>query len=146
MKVVAIVVIGGLGAFVGPVLGALWVVGIPAIWPDEPVVPFLVSGVGILAILLFAPGGLAGLLRTIETGSSTAPSPALRHSTPEPASGGAYLDEGTPVRRCRGRLAGRDGDDGDVRGTGRGRPRRPPGGCRVSSSGSSAPTARARAR
>ena len=58
MKVVAIVVIGGLGSFVGPVLGALWVVGLPAIWPDEPIVPFLVSGVGILAILLFAPGGL----------------------------------------------------------------------------------------
>jgi ABC-type branched-subunit amino acid transport system ATPase component/ABC-type branched-subunit amino acid transport system permease subunit len=66
VKVVAIVVIGGLGAFVGPVLGALWVVGVPAIWPDEPIVPFLVSGVGILVILLFAPGGFAGILRTIE--------------------------------------------------------------------------------
>ncbi|HEU5306504.1 MAG TPA: ATP-binding cassette domain-containing protein, partial [Acidimicrobiia bacterium] len=67
VKVVAIVVIGGLGAFVGPVLGALWVVGVPAIWPDEPVVPFLVSGIGILVILLFAPGGLVGILRTIES-------------------------------------------------------------------------------
>jgi ABC-type branched-subunit amino acid transport system ATPase component/ABC-type branched-subunit amino acid transport system permease subunit len=67
VKVVAIVVIGGLGAFVGPVLGALWVVGLPAIWPDEPFVPFLVSGVGILAILLFAPGGFAGILRSIES-------------------------------------------------------------------------------
>jgi ABC-type branched-subunit amino acid transport system ATPase component/ABC-type branched-subunit amino acid transport system permease subunit len=66
VKVVAIVVIGGLGALVGPVLGALWVVGVPAIWPDEPVVPFLVSGIGILAILLFAPGGFAGILRTLE--------------------------------------------------------------------------------
>jgi ABC-type branched-subunit amino acid transport system ATPase component/ABC-type branched-subunit amino acid transport system permease subunit len=66
VKVVAIVVIGGLGAFVGPVLGALWVVGVPAIWPDEPLVPFLVSGIGILAILLFAPGGLAGILRALE--------------------------------------------------------------------------------
>jgi ABC-type branched-subunit amino acid transport system permease subunit/ABC-type branched-subunit amino acid transport system ATPase component len=67
VKVVAIVVIGGLGAFVGPVLGALWVVGVPAIWPDEPVVPFLVSGIGILVILLFAPGGLVGILRMIES-------------------------------------------------------------------------------
>ena len=33
------------------VLGALWVVGIPAIWPDEPIVPFLVSGVGILVVI-----------------------------------------------------------------------------------------------
>jgi ABC-type branched-subunit amino acid transport system ATPase component/ABC-type branched-subunit amino acid transport system permease subunit len=66
VRVVAIVVIGGLSALVGPVLGALWVVGVPAIWPDEPIVPFLVSGVGILAILLFAPGGFAGLLRAAE--------------------------------------------------------------------------------
>ena len=79
VKVVAIVVIGGLGAFVGPVLGALWVVGIPAIWPDEPIVPFLVSGVGVLAILLFAPGGLAGLLRTAESWFTA------RRSRPEPA-------------------------------------------------------------
>ena len=66
VRVVAIVVIGGLGALVGPVLGALWVVGIPAVWPDEPIVPVLVSGVGILVILLFAPGGFAGLLHRVE--------------------------------------------------------------------------------
>jgi ABC-type branched-subunit amino acid transport system ATPase component/ABC-type branched-subunit amino acid transport system permease subunit len=82
VKVVAIVVIGGLGAIVGPVLGALWVVGVPAIWPDEPIVPFLVSGVGIIAILLFAPGGFAGLLRSIESWlldrrPRTAPAPSV---------------------------------------------------------------------
>jgi ABC-type branched-subunit amino acid transport system ATPase component/ABC-type branched-subunit amino acid transport system permease subunit len=66
VRVVAIVVIGGLGALVGPVLGALWVIGVPAIWPDEPIVPFLVSGVGILAILLFFPDGFAGIFRALE--------------------------------------------------------------------------------
>ena len=66
VRVVAIVVIGGLGALVGPVLGALWVIGVPAIWPDEPIVPFLVSGVGILVILLFFPGGFAGIFRNLE--------------------------------------------------------------------------------
>jgi ABC-type branched-subunit amino acid transport system ATPase component/ABC-type branched-subunit amino acid transport system permease subunit len=66
VRVVAIVVIGGLGALVGPILGALWVVGVPAIWPDDPVVPFLVSGVGILVILLFAPGGFAGIFAGVE--------------------------------------------------------------------------------
>ncbi len=55
-------------------LGALWVVGVPAIWPDEPIVPFLVSGIGILAILLFAPGGFAGILRTLEI---LAPAPLI---------------------------------------------------------------------
>ena len=134
VKVVAIVVIGGLGAFVGPVLGALWVVGIPAIWPDEPIVPFLVSGVGILAILLFAPGGLAGILRTIESWLLDRRRPreaiALHPNPPEPASVRRSMSARvTPVRWSGRRLAGRDGDDGDVRGTGGGRPRRPPGRC-----------------
>ena len=65
VRVVAIVVIGGLGAIVGPVLGALWVIGVPAIWPNEPIVPFLVSGIGILVILLFFPGGFAGIFRAL---------------------------------------------------------------------------------
>ncbi len=83
VKVVAIVVIGGLGALVGPVLGALWVVGVPAIWPDEPIVPFLVSGIGILVILLFAPGGLAGILRTVECRCSCSRSAGETPPAPE---------------------------------------------------------------
>ena len=86
VRVVAIVVIGGLGALVGPVLGALWVVGIPAIWPNEPIVPVLVSGVGILAILLFAPGGFAGLLRIGRGPPATSDAGRVDHPTPEPAS------------------------------------------------------------
>jgi ABC-type branched-subunit amino acid transport system ATPase component/ABC-type branched-subunit amino acid transport system permease subunit len=98
VRVVAIVVIGGLGALVGPVLGALWVIGVPAIWPDEPIVPFLVSGFGILVILLFFPGGFAGLFRTLEE--------RLRRRTrvvlpPEPASLAGAIpqanDAGSPV-------------------------------------------------
>ena len=150
VKVVAIVVIGGLGALVGPVLGALWVVGIPAIWPDEPIVPFLVSGVGILAILLFAPGGLAGILRTLETwllDRRVARRGCVAQPPSSDASGDGNLGgDGARSTRAGGRLAGRDGDDGDVRGAGRGRPRRPPGRARASSSVSSAPTVRARAR
>ena len=82
VKVVAIVVIGGLGALVGPVLGAVWVVGVPAIWPDEPLVPFLVSGIGILAILLFAPGGFAGLLRSVESWLVSRRRPSVASSPP----------------------------------------------------------------
>ena len=100
VKVVAIVVIGGLGALVGPVLGALWVVGVPALWPDEPVVPFLVSGIGILVILLFAPDGFAGISRSLES--------RLRRSPRDRGRGGpsTTAGDGTAVHA----IAAPDGD------------------------------------
>ncbi len=57
LNVVAIVVIGGLGSVAGPVIGALWVKGLPAIWPDNEIVPLLTSSIGMLAILMYFPGG-----------------------------------------------------------------------------------------
>jgi ABC-type branched-subunit amino acid transport system ATPase component/ABC-type branched-subunit amino acid transport system permease subunit len=94
VRVVAILVIGGLGALVGPVLGALWVVGVPAIWPNEPVVPVLVSGVGILAILLFAPGGFAGILRALEDRVRVRTRAVDRRPAPPASPGGAILHAG----------------------------------------------------
>lgn len=58
LQIVAIVVIGGLGTVAGPLLGSLWVVGLPAFWPDNEVVPLLSSSVGLLIVLLYFPGGL----------------------------------------------------------------------------------------
>jgi ABC-type branched-subunit amino acid transport system ATPase component len=52
------VVIGGLGSVAGPVLGALWVVGLPAFFPDNDAVPLLTSSAGLLILLLYFPGGL----------------------------------------------------------------------------------------
>ena len=57
-RVVAIAVIGGIGSIAGPVLGALWVVGLPAIWPDNALIPLLTSSVGLLVLLMYFPGGL----------------------------------------------------------------------------------------
>jgi ABC-type branched-subunit amino acid transport system ATPase component/ABC-type branched-subunit amino acid transport system permease subunit len=54
---VAIGVIGGLGSIVGPLLGAAWVIGLPTLFPDFAAAPLLVSSVGLLALLLFFPGG-----------------------------------------------------------------------------------------
>jgi len=54
----SIVVIGGLGSTAGPVLGALWVVGLPAFFPNNPVAPLLTSSVGMLILLMYFPGGL----------------------------------------------------------------------------------------
>ena len=57
LRLVAMVVIGGLGSVVGPVIGALWVQGLPAFFPDNEVVPLLTSSIGLLVLLLYFPGG-----------------------------------------------------------------------------------------
>lgn len=56
--VVSIAVIGGVGSLAGPLVGSLWVVGLPAIWPENPIVPLLTSSVGLLLLLMYFPGGL----------------------------------------------------------------------------------------
>jgi ABC-type branched-subunit amino acid transport system ATPase component/ABC-type branched-subunit amino acid transport system permease subunit len=58
LTLVSIVVIGGLGSVSGPILGALWVVGLPAFFPGNDLVPLLSSSVGLLVLLLYFPGGL----------------------------------------------------------------------------------------
>ena len=57
----SIVVIGGLGSVVGPILGALWVIGLPAFFPGNDLVPLLTSSIGLLVLLLYFPGGLMQL-------------------------------------------------------------------------------------
>jgi ABC-type branched-subunit amino acid transport system ATPase component/ABC-type branched-subunit amino acid transport system permease subunit len=58
LALVSVVVIGGLGSVAGPILGSLWVVGLPAFFPDNDLVPLLTSSVGLLVLLLYFPGGL----------------------------------------------------------------------------------------
>ena len=53
--VVSIAVIGGLGSLTGAVVGALWVIGLPAFWPDNDLVPLFTSSIGLLLILLIMP-------------------------------------------------------------------------------------------
>ncbi|HVN50498.1 MAG TPA: ABC transporter permease, partial [Acidimicrobiales bacterium] len=60
--VISMVVIGGLGSIPGAVLGALYLVGLPAIFGTTPTTQFITSGIGLLAFLLYLPGGLAELL------------------------------------------------------------------------------------
>ncbi len=61
LNVVAMVVIGGLGTLIGPVLGALWVIGLPAFFPDNELVPLFTSSLGLLAVIMYLPGGFAEL-------------------------------------------------------------------------------------
>jgi ABC-type branched-subunit amino acid transport system ATPase component/ABC-type branched-subunit amino acid transport system permease subunit len=59
LVVLTMVVIGGLTSLAGAVLGALFLFG--ARWFLDPEWQFLASGIGVLLVLLLAPGGLAGL-------------------------------------------------------------------------------------
>jgi len=58
LALVAMVVIGGMGSVTGAVIGAIWVVGIPAIAPNNQVLDLLASSLGLLVILLYFPRGL----------------------------------------------------------------------------------------
>jgi len=63
--VVSMVVIGGLGSIEGALLGALYLVGLPAAFGANSSVQFLASGFGILAFILYLPGGLADVLHQL---------------------------------------------------------------------------------
>jgi ABC-type branched-subunit amino acid transport system ATPase component/ABC-type branched-subunit amino acid transport system permease subunit len=58
LALVAMVVIGGMGSVTGAVIGAIWVVGIPALAPNNAVLSLLSSSIGLLVILLYFPRGL----------------------------------------------------------------------------------------
>jgi ABC-type branched-subunit amino acid transport system ATPase component/ABC-type branched-subunit amino acid transport system permease subunit len=60
LAVFTMVVVGGMSTATGAVLGALFLLG--GRWFLDTEWQFLASGVGVLLILLVAPGGLAGLL------------------------------------------------------------------------------------
>lgn len=62
LALVAMVVIGGMGSVTGGIIGALWVIGIPAISPNNQVLNLLASSVGLLIILLYFPRGLNQLV------------------------------------------------------------------------------------
>jgi ABC-type branched-subunit amino acid transport system permease subunit len=58
LGLVAMVVIGGMGSVTAAVIGAIWVIGIPALAPNNLVLGLLSSSIGLLAILLYFPRGL----------------------------------------------------------------------------------------
>ena len=65
--VVATAIIGGLGSVAGPILGALWVRGIPQTIPEEldDLVRLLTSSIGLLVLLMYFPGGLLQIIYSI---------------------------------------------------------------------------------
>lgn len=65
LSLVAAVVIGGLGSVLGAVLGTFYFLGLPYFAGDiSPHIGLLSTGVGLLVLVLFLPGGLARLVAT----------------------------------------------------------------------------------
>jgi ABC-type branched-subunit amino acid transport system permease subunit len=60
--VVSMVVIGGLSSVPGAVLGAIYLLGLPAIFGASSTIQFLTSGLGLIAFILYLPGGLAQVM------------------------------------------------------------------------------------
>jgi ABC-type branched-subunit amino acid transport system ATPase component/ABC-type branched-subunit amino acid transport system permease subunit len=87
LLLVAVVVIGGLGSVAGPILGALWVVGLPSFFPGNDLVPLLTSSVGLLVLLLYFPGGLVQIGYSVRDGllgwaeKRLGPAPAKQQQT-----------------------------------------------------------------
>ncbi len=65
IQLIVMVVIGGLGSVSGAVLGAIYLVGLPAIFGTDPTIEFLTSGIGVVVFVLFLPGGLAEIMRRV---------------------------------------------------------------------------------
>ena len=65
--VVVTAIIGGLGSVAGPILGALWIRGIPQMIPEEldDLVRLLTSSIGLLVLLMYFPGGLLQIVYSI---------------------------------------------------------------------------------
>ena len=62
LLVVSMVVIGGLDSIAGAVLGALYLVGLPAIFGTTNTTELLTSGIGLMAFILYLPGGMAQVM------------------------------------------------------------------------------------
>ena len=64
IRMIAIAIIGGLGSVAGPILGALWVEGVPALWGTSPpqLITLLTSSIGLLLLLMYFPGGIQQLV------------------------------------------------------------------------------------
>ena len=119
--VVSMVVIGGLDAIPGAVLGALYLVGLPAIFGSSTTIQFLTSGVGLMAFILYLPGGMAQVMHQLGdlATAGVANLQARRRGEPPPGSApGAPAAPGAPdapprVRWPRSTRVSRRGARGD---------------------------------
>jgi len=89
IDVVVMSVIGGLGSLGGAVLGVLWVDALPTFFSGMDSLQLLVSGVGLLVLLLYFPDGLISLVHRAQQAIA---GPPPEHTVVEPvATTGAWV-------------------------------------------------------
>jgi ABC-type branched-subunit amino acid transport system permease subunit len=83
--IISMVVIGGLGSIPGAILGALYLEGLPALFGSNQTIQFITSGLGLVAFILYLPGGLAELLHRFGDVVTVGVRALLRQDEPRPA-------------------------------------------------------------
>jgi len=108
LTVVATAVIGGLGSIAGPVIGALWVRGLPVVFDNTQQVQLFTSSIGLLILLMYFPGGLTQIAysvrdallswadRRLADRGVERPVPAIAKRVPTRSPGEITLPNGTP--------------------------------------------------
>ena len=87
IEVVVMAVIGGLGSIGGAVLGVLYVGALPAFFSDLQSLQLLVSGVGLLVLLLYFPDGLVSVVRRLQQLAAGPPLPSATGGRHDPVAG-----------------------------------------------------------
>src|SRR5262249_918669 len=114
VRVVATAVIGGLGSIAGPIVGALWVRGLPVLFNDTPQVRLFTSSIGLLILLMYFPGGLMQIMyrlrdavldwadRRLASQGVAEPVPAIARAVPARAASEPAPDGARPWLSARG--------------------------------------------
>ncbi len=64
LRVVAVAVVGGIASITGAVLGVIVIIALPIVFDGTPQVKLFASGIGMLVVLLYFPGGLISILHS----------------------------------------------------------------------------------
>ncbi len=64
LRIISVAVVGGISSITGAILGTLLIVAIPIIFDGTEQVQLLASGVGMLIVLLYFPGGLISIVHS----------------------------------------------------------------------------------
>ena len=64
LRIVAVAVVGGIASITGAVIGTILIVALPIFFDGTPQVKLFASGIGMLIVLLYFPGGLISILHS----------------------------------------------------------------------------------